>query len=140
MEDKKEYQRTLQHLQAQLEKAHEQRKNLDIDSIKKRLKDCQKMLYYYTLMRTKNKMKDSEEKSEELWQVIEEYFTKELKKNLVQYRLGERIMRCKLEVYQNNFLDFVCGSLTSIEVSGQDEKTKVGPNGTTQEEEIQIEK
>ncbi len=39
MEDKKKYQRILQHLQAQLEKAHEQRKILDPTSIKKRLED-----------------------------------------------------------------------------------------------------
>ncbi len=39
MEDKKEYHRTLQHLQAQLERAQEQRKSLDPVSIKKKLKD-----------------------------------------------------------------------------------------------------
>jgi hypothetical protein len=33
-------------------------------------------------MRTKNKMKDLEAKFEEWWQVAEEYFTKELKKDL----------------------------------------------------------
>jgi len=33
-------------------------------------------------MRMKNKMKDSEAKYEEWWEVAEEYFTKELKKNL----------------------------------------------------------
>jgi hypothetical protein len=33
-------------------------------------------------MRTKNKMKDSEAKSEEWWEVVEEYFIKELEKNL----------------------------------------------------------
>jgi hypothetical protein len=33
-------------------------------------------------MRTKNKMKDSEAKFEEWWEVVEEYFTKELEKNL----------------------------------------------------------
>jgi pyrimidine operon attenuation protein/uracil phosphoribosyltransferase len=39
MEDKKKYMRTLQHLQAQLERAHEQKKNLDLVGIKKRLED-----------------------------------------------------------------------------------------------------
>ncbi len=41
------------------------------------------MLQYYTLMRMKNKMKDSKAKSEEWWEVPKEYFTKELEKNLV---------------------------------------------------------
>jgi hypothetical protein len=39
------------------------------------------MLQYYTLMRMKNKMKDSEAKFEEWCKVVEEYFTKELEKN-----------------------------------------------------------
>ncbi len=43
MEDK-EYEKTLQHLQAQLEKAHEQRKSLDLVSIKKKLEDYEHML------------------------------------------------------------------------------------------------
>jgi hypothetical protein len=33
-------------------------------------------------MRTKNKIKDFEAKSEEWWEVVEEYFTKELENNL----------------------------------------------------------
>jgi hypothetical protein len=33
-------------------------------------------------MRTKNKMKDFEAKFEEWWEVVREYFTKELEKNL----------------------------------------------------------
>jgi hypothetical protein len=33
-------------------------------------------------MRTKNKMKDFEAKSKEWWDVVEEYFTKELTNNL----------------------------------------------------------
>jgi hypothetical protein len=33
-------------------------------------------------MRMKNKMKDSEVESKEWWEVIEEYFTKKLEKNL----------------------------------------------------------
>ncbi len=81
MEDKKEYHITLQHLQAQLERAHEQRKSLDPASIKKKLEDYEQMLQYYTLMRMKNKMKDSEAKFEEWCKVVEEYFTKELEKN-----------------------------------------------------------
>jgi hypothetical protein len=40
------------------------------------------MMQYYTLMRTKNKMKDSKTKSKEWSKVVEKYFTKELEKNL----------------------------------------------------------
>ncbi len=64
-------------------------------------------------------------------------FIKELKKNLVQHRANERILRYKLEAYQKNFPDFICGNPTSIKVSSQDEETKVGPSGTTQDEEVQ---
>ncbi len=75
------------------------------------------MLQNYTLMRKKNKIKDFEVKFEEWWEVVEEYFTKELEKNLAQHRADERIMRYKLETYQKNFLDFICGNPTSIKVS-----------------------
>jgi hypothetical protein len=44
-----------------------------------------------------------------------------------------------LKTYQKNFPDFICGSPTSIEVLGQDEEPKVGPNWIAQEEEVQIE-
>jgi hypothetical protein len=33
-------------------------------------------------MRTKNKMKDSDAESKEWWEVVKEYFAKELEKNL----------------------------------------------------------
>ncbi len=65
MEDKKEYQKILQHLHTQLEKAQEHKKNLDPTSIKKRLEDYEQMLQYCTLKRAKNKMKDSEVEFEE---------------------------------------------------------------------------
>ncbi len=81
MEDK-EYHKTLQHLQAQLERAHQQKKNLDLADIKKRLKDYEQMLEYCALMRMKNKMKDSKAKSKECWEVVDKYFTKELENNL----------------------------------------------------------
>ncbi len=68
-------------------------------------------------MRTKNKMKDFEAKFEEWWEVVEEYFIKELEKNLAYYRDDERILKYKLEVYQKNFLDFIFGNPTNIEVS-----------------------
>jgi hypothetical protein len=74
------------------------------------------MLKYYTLMKTRNKMKDFEAKSKECWEVAKEYFTKELEKNIVQHKVSERILRYKLEAYQKNFPDFICGSPTSIEV------------------------
>ncbi len=138
MEDKKEYHKILQHLQAQLERAKEQKKSLDLIGIKKKLEDYEQVLKYYTLMRTKNKMKDFEVESKEQWEVIEEYFTKELEKNLVQRKANERILKYKLEIYQKNFLDFICGNPISIEVLGQDEETKVRLSGTTQEEEVQI--
>jgi hypothetical protein len=57
------------------------------------------MLHYYTPMRMKNNTKDFEAKFEEWWEVVEEYFSKELGKNLVQHRVDERIMRYKLEAY-----------------------------------------
>ncbi len=82
MEGKKEYQRNLQHLQAQLEMAQEQRKSLDLASVKKKLEDCEQMLQYCTQMRMKNKMKDYEVDFKEWWEVAKEYFLKELEKNL----------------------------------------------------------
>ncbi len=48
-------------------------------------------------------MKDFEAKSIEWWEVAEEYFTRELEKNLAQHRTDERILRYKLEAYQKNF-------------------------------------
>jgi hypothetical protein len=63
-------------------------------------------------------MKDSNTKSEEWLNVIEEKFTKELENNLAQHRTNERILKYKLEAYQKNFLDFIYGSLTSIKVLG----------------------
>ncbi len=44
-------------------------------------------------------MKDSEAKSKEWWEVIKEYFTIKLEKNIVQHKANERIIRCKLEAY-----------------------------------------
>jgi hypothetical protein len=53
-----------------------------------------------------------------------------LEKNLAQQKADERILKYMLEAYHKNFPDFICGSLTIIEVSSQDEKTKVRFNGT----------
>ncbi len=107
--------------------------------MKKRLEDYEQMLQYYTLMRTKNKMKDFEAKFGEWWEVAKEYFTKELEKNLAQHRANERILKYKLEAYQKNFSNFICGSPTSTQVLGQDEKIEARPSGIAQEEEVQIE-
>jgi hypothetical protein len=57
-------------------------------------------------MKMKNKMKDFEAKSKEWWEVVEEYFTKELEKNLAQHRADERILRYKLKAYQKEFSRF----------------------------------
>ncbi len=84
----------------------------------------------------KNKMKDFEAKYEKWWEVAEEYFIKELEKNLAWYRADEKIRMYKLEAYQMNFLDFICGNPTSSKVSSHNEDTKVGPSGIAQEEEI----
>jgi hypothetical protein len=45
--------------------------------VKKRLEDYEQMLQYYILMRTK-KMNDIDVESKEWWEVVEEYFGKEL--------------------------------------------------------------
>ncbi len=75
--------------------ARKQKKSLNLTSVKKRLEDYEQMFQYYTLMRTKNKMKDSEVEFEEWWEVAKEYFTKELKKNLAQHIANKKIMRYK---------------------------------------------
>jgi hypothetical protein len=49
---------------------------------------------------------------------------------------NEIILRYKLEVYQKNFPDFMCGSPTRTMVSSHDEETIVGPSGIPQEEEV----
>jgi hypothetical protein len=69
-------------------------------------------------MRTKNKMKDFEENFEEWWEVVEEYFTKEMEKNLAQHRANEKIVKYKLEAYQKKIPDSISGSSTSTEILG----------------------
>jgi hypothetical protein len=73
-------------------------------------------------MRTKNK--DFEVEFKEWWEVAKKYFTKEMEKNLAQHITDEKILRYKLEVYQNNFPDFIFDSPTSIKVSNQNEEKK----------------
>jgi hypothetical protein len=48
-------------------------------------------------------MKNFEAKFEEWWEVAEEYFMKELEKNLAQHKPNERILKYKLEAYQKIF-------------------------------------
>ncbi len=57
-------------------------------------------------MRTNNKM-DFEVEFAKWWEVVKEYFTKELEKNLTQHRNDERILKYKLEAYQKNFVNFI---------------------------------
>jgi hypothetical protein len=65
-----------------LDISNEQRKSLDLVGEKKRLEDYEQMLQYYILMRIKNKMKDFNVESKEWWEIVEEYFAKELEKNM----------------------------------------------------------
>ncbi len=67
---------------------------------------------------------DSEVKFKEWWEDVEEYFTKELEKNLAQNRADEIFLKYKLEAYQKNFLDFICGNPTSTKVLGQDKERR----------------
>ncbi len=61
-----------------------------------------------------------------------------MEKNRAQRKVDERILKYKLEAYQKNFPNFICGNPTSIKVLSQDEKIKIWPNGTAQEE-VQLE-
>ncbi len=58
------------------------KKSLNPIGVKKWLEDYEQMLQYYILMKTKNKMKGSNVNFEEWWEVVEEYFIKNLEKNL----------------------------------------------------------
>ncbi len=49
-------------------------------------------------------------------------------------------MGYKLEVHQKNFLKFIYGSSTSIEVLGQNEETEIGTSGIVQEEKVETKK
>jgi hypothetical protein len=48
-------------------------------------------------------------------------------------------LKYKLEAYQKNFPEFICGIPTSTEVLGQDEENEARFGGIAQEEEVQIE-
>jgi hypothetical protein len=89
-------------------------------------------------MRTKNKMKDFEAESKEWWEVAKEYFTNEMKKNMVQHRTNEKILRYKLKAYKKNSRFYLWQSKKYTCIS-QDEKTKIGSNGIAQKEEVQTE-
>lgn len=58
--------------------------------MKKILEAYEQMLQYYTLTRTKNKLKDFDAKSKEWCEVAEEYFAKELEKILPNTELMRR--------------------------------------------------
>jgi len=74
-------------------------------------------------------MKNSEAKYEEWWEVAKEYFIKELDNSLAHHRADEKIMKYKLEAYEKNFLNFIYGNPTNIELSSQDEEIEAGPSG-----------
>jgi hypothetical protein len=63
-------------------------------------------------------MKDFRVESVECWEVAKKYFIKELEKNLAHHSADEKIMRYKLEAYQKKFINFICGSPTSIKILG----------------------
>jgi hypothetical protein len=54
-----------------------------------------------------------------------------LEKNLAQHRVDERILKYKLEVYQKNFLDFICDNATITDVLGHDEEIEARPSEIT---------
>jgi len=87
-------------------------------------------------MRIKNKMKDFDVESKEWWEVAEEYFIKELEKNLTQHRIDERSLKYKLEIYWKKIPDFVCGNPTNTKTLGQSKEIEIRPSGITQEEEV----
>ncbi len=93
----------MQQVQAQLETTNEQKNILNPTNVKKRLEDYEQMLQYYTLMKTKKKMKDYDTDFEEWWEVGKEYFAKELEKNSAQDRANERNLKYKLEIYLKKF-------------------------------------
>ncbi len=84
-------------------------------------------------------MKDFNAEFEEWWEVVKEYFAKQLEKNLAQHKVNDGILMYKLEVHHKNFLEFVCGSPTNTQTLGQNEEAKRRPSVTTQEEEVQTE-
>jgi hypothetical protein len=54
-----------------LDIAKEWKNSLDLVNVKKRMKDYEQLLQYYTLMRTNKKMRDFELKFKEWWEVVE---------------------------------------------------------------------
>ncbi len=50
-------------------------------------------------------MKNFKAEFEEWWEIAEEYFTKELEKNLTQHKVNERILKYKLDFifFNSNF-------------------------------------
>ncbi len=85
------------------------------------------MLQYYILMKMKNKMKDFEAKFEEWWEVVKEYFTKELENNLIQHR-------ARMKGHKQGQVE------TDRQEEMQIEEPHDFKSGTIQEEEVQLEK
>jgi len=92
--------------------------------VKERFEDYEQMLQYYTLMRTKNNMKDSNAKSKEWWEVA-----KELEKNLAQHRVDERNLMYKLEIYQKKFQSLFVGVQQVQRHQAKMKRLKQGPIG-----------
>ncbi len=67
---------------------------------------------------------------------LERNICKGVGEDLTQHRGDERNLKYNLEIYQKKIPNFVYGSPTNIESSGQDEKNKIGSNGIAQEEEV----
>jgi hypothetical protein len=59
-----------------------QKKSFDLAGVNKKLKNYKQLLQDYTLMKTKNKMKDFEVESKEWWEVTKEYFITKLENNI----------------------------------------------------------
>jgi hypothetical protein len=50
---------------------------------------------------------------------------------MAHHKTNEKILKYKLETYQKNFLDFICGNPTNTKVLVKDEEIEAGPNGIT---------
>ncbi len=85
-------------------------------------------------------MNDIDVESKEWWEVVEEYFGKELEQNLAQHKAYEKSFKYKLEIYQKKIPEFIYESPTSIETFNQDEEIETWPDRKDEEEEVQTKK
>ncbi len=95
------------------------------------------MLWYYTLTRTKNKMKIFDAELMNGGRLQKNILPRSWKR-MAQHRVDKRNLRYKLEIYQNFFLDFVYGNPISRKTLSQDEEVEIGHSGIAQEEEMQM--